>query len=251
MSAARQLLSTGSFDRGLVAVVHRRPAVGGRSLRAARGAIVPFVTPSRQRLSDEERAAEREQERALCVRAQAGDKRALSEILRKYGPILFRSVLLPRLGSEARAQDALSDTYMRVVERLHQFEWRGCGIYPWLRVIAMRIALDMLRARKRETLFDPADLSRAVDAAEHDLEQGIDEQLCEKRDREAARNKLSDALERINKRYATAIRLRVLEEKSREEAAEILGVTVPTFDVVLHRALASLKKTIEQRREGT
>ncbi len=193
---------------------------------------------------DEARAREREEERGLCERAQGGDKKALASLLRKYGPILFRSVLLPRLGSEAAAQDALADTYMRVVERFDQFEWRGCGVYPWLRVIAMRIALDALRARKRETLFEPNDLSRAVENAEADLRDGLDVQLCEKRDREAASAMLDDALGRINQRYAKAIRLRVLQEQSREQAAEALGVTVPTFDVVLHRALTALKKAI-------
>lgn len=196
---------------------------------------------------DEERAREREQDKKLCEKAKAGDRTALAEILRKHGPTLYRAVLLPRLGSEAAAQDALADTYMRVLERFDQFEWRGCGVYPWLRVIAMRIALDMLRSNKRETLFEPQDLSRAVEGAEADLQQGLDEQLCEKRDREAVRAKLDAALGSINERYAKAIRLRVLQERSRQEAAELLGVTVSTFDVVLHRALTSLKKAIRAR----
>jgi RNA polymerase sigma factor (sigma-70 family) len=200
---------------------------------------------------DEERARERAVERELCQRAKEGDKRALAQLLRKHGPTLYRAVLLPRLGSEAAAQDALADTYMRVVERFDQFEWRGCGVYPWLRVIAMRIALDQLRGRKRETLFEPQDLTRAVENAEKDLQQGIDDAICEKQDREEAREKLHAALATINSRYATAIRLRVLEEKSREEAAEALGVTVSTFDVVLHRALKSLKKAITAREDAS
>lgn len=220
------------------AIVQSVAAKGGAKGRPSN------VDPARQAKIDEERDKDRQEERKLCERAKEGDKRALATLLRKHGPTLFRTVLLPRLGSEAAAQDALADTYMRVLERFDQFEWRGCGIYPWLRVIAMRIALDALRGRKRETLFEPADLTRAVESAERDLDAGIDEQLCEKRDKAAAREKLDRALATINKRYATAIRLRVLEEKSREEAAEALGVTVPTFDVVLHRALASLKKTI-------
>ncbi len=193
---------------------------------------------------DEARERDRAEEQELCARAKTGDKQALAKLLRKHGPTLYRTVLLPRLGSEAAAQDALADTYMRVLERFDQFEWRGCGVYPWLRVIAMRIALDALRSKKRETLFEPADLTRAVEAAERDLEEGIDEQVCNQRDQVAARDKLERALASINQRYATAIRLRVLEERSREDAAEALGVTVPTFDVVLHRALASLKKMI-------
>jgi len=200
---------------------------------------------------DEARARELAAERKLADAAKAGDRTALAAILRKHGPVLYRSVLLPRLGSEAAAQDALADTYLRVVERFSQFEWRGCGVYPWLRVIALRIALDALRSKKRELLFDPSDLGREVDSAERELNEGLDAQLCEKQDLDNARARLDEALGSINERYATAIRLRVLQERSREDAAGALGVTVPTFDVVLHRALTALKKAIRKQEVAT
>lgn len=218
----------------------------------AGGIVTAVETPApaeRVAAKDQQWAAEREEERELCERAQAGDKQALAVLLRRHGPLLYRSVLLPRLGSDAAAQDALSDTFVRVVERFSQFEWRGCGVYPWFRVIAMRIALDVLRSKKRETLFDPTDLGREIDAAERDVEAGADVLLCEQRDLAAAKQRLHDALDSINQRYAMAIRLRVLEERTREEAAEELGVTVPTFDVVLHRALKALKKALTAREE--
>jgi RNA polymerase sigma-70 factor (ECF subfamily) len=161
--------------------------------------------------------------------------------------VLYRSVLLTRLGSEAAAQDALAETYARFVERLVQFEWQGTGIYPWLRVVAMRIALDMLRARKRESLFEPDDLERAIDAAEREPSTGADVELTEKRDLEDARVRVDGALGSIHSRYARAIRLRILEERPREEVAASLGVSVATFDVVLHRALAALKRALSER----
>ncbi len=55
---------------------------------------------------------------------------------------------------------------------------------------------------------------------------------------------MEGALAKLNPRYASAIRLRVLEERSREEVATTLGVSVATFDVVLHRAMTSLKKAL-------
>ncbi len=225
-----------------------RPARGSHPAR--RASIVRLVTaPPKARIElSPEQAAEREranaEERAIAERAQSGDKAAMAMLLRKYGPVLYRSVLLPRLGSEAVAQDALADTYVRVVERFSQFEWRGCCVYPWLRVIALRIALDMLRARRRESLFEPADLERAVEVAEADVARGLDVELCEQRDRAAAKEKVDQALGAINSRYAAVIRMRVLEEKSRDEAAHALGVTVATLDVVLHRALTALKKAL-------
>jgi RNA polymerase sigma factor (sigma-70 family) len=75
-------------------------------------------------------------------------------------------------------------------------------------------------------------------------------EICEKRDLADARARVDAALAKINPRYATAIRLRVLDEKPREEVAATLGVTVATFDVVLHRAIAALKKALAADGEG-
>lgn len=189
-------------------------------------------------------------EKELCERAKSGDRAALGKILRTYGPVLYRSVLLPRLGSDAVAQDALAETYARVVERFDQYEWQDCGVYPWLRVVAMRIALDILRSKKRETLFEPDDLAREIERADGGASAALDVEILEARDLEAARAKVEAALKTLNPRYERAIRLRVLEERSREEVARELDVTVSTFDVVLHRALTALRKAIAKASGG-
>lgn len=202
--------------------------------------IVPRVRPAEQSDALVE-------ERALVERAQAGDRQALGALLRRHGPRLYRSVLLPRLGSPAAAEEALSQTYMKVVERFDQFTWQNVGVYPWLRVVAMRVALDQLRQRKREVLFEPADLSREIDAAQTDER---DANAIERHDLAVARERVERALGRINPRYAAAIRLRVLEDRSREEAAAELDVTVGTLDVVLHRAMAALRKALAEAMGG-
>jgi RNA polymerase sigma factor (sigma-70 family) len=185
----------------------------------------------------------RERERQLVLRAQAGDRIAIGELLTQYGPGLYRTVLLPRLGSEAAAKDALAETYAKVVERIGQFQWQNVGFYPWLRMVALRIALDQLRARKRLVLWEAEDVEREVDLAS--TSTPLDQRLEEHREAELARAKVAAALDRIHPRYARAIRLRVLDERPREEVAQTLGVTPATFDVLLHRAVAALKKGLE------
>jgi RNA polymerase sigma factor (sigma-70 family) len=205
----------------------------------------PVGAPSRQlcRVPAVDDSAELDAERALVERAQAGERAALGVILRKYGPRLYRSVLLPRLGSAAAAEEALSRTYVKVVERFEQFTWQAVGVYPWLRVVALRVALDMLRARKRELLFEPEDVERELEHAERDAREADE---LERYDLNCAKQRVRDVLGRINPRYADAIRLRILEERSREEAALSLGVSVATFDVVLHRAMAALRKALPE-----
>lgn len=181
-------------------------------------------------------------DKELVAKAQAGDRAALGELLHKYGSGLYRSVLLPRLGSDAAAKDALAETYAKVVANIDKFVWQNVGFYPWLRTVALRVALDQLRARKRLVLFEADDLAREVDAAQ--TETPVEQQISDQRDREAARRKVEEALGKINPRYARAIRLRVLDEKPRDEVAAELGVSAATFDVLLHRAIASLKKAL-------
>lgn len=191
------------------------------------------------------RAASDAEDRALVGRAKEGDREALGRLLQKYGPVLYRSVLLPRLGSDAAAKDALSETYAKVVANLAKFTWQDVGFYPWLRMVALRVAVDQIRAKKRIVLFEAEDLEREIERSDADPAAQADVALAEQRDREAARQKVDAALGRINPRYATAIRLRIVDERPREEVARELGVTPSTFDVLLHRAIAALKKALE------
>lgn len=188
---------------------------------------------------------ELEAERELCERAKAGDRRALGALLETHGPRLFRSVLLPRLGSVSAAEEALGATYLRIVERFHQFAWQRVGVYPWFRVVALRVALDQLRARKREVLFDTAALEREIEHDEHDEH---DAAWLEERDLTLARERVENLLSRLHPRYATALRLRILLGRSRDAAASELGVSVATFDVVLHRAMTALKRLLDAER---
>jgi len=186
-------------------------------------------------------SAELAEERALCDRAHGGDRAALGQLLRRHGPRLYRAVLLPRLGSAAAAEEALSVTYLKVVERFDQFSWQAVGVYPWLRVVALRVALDQLRRRKRETIFRPEDLEREIDQGERDAR---DAATSEAEDLSRARQRVTEIVGRIHPRYAKALTLRILEERPREECAAALEVTAATFDVVLHRAVAALKKEL-------
>ena len=180
-------------------------------------------------------------EQVLCEQAVSGSRAALGQLLERHGPRLYRSLLLPRLGNVDIAEEALGITYAKVVEHISKFQWQEVGFYPWLRTVAMRIAIDLLRARKREVLFSPADLENEVNVSST-AEQTPDE--WQEHDLAAARHRVTELLTRIHPRYAEAIRYHVLEGRSREQTAEALGVTAATFDVVLHRALVALRKVV-------
>jgi RNA polymerase sigma-70 factor (ECF subfamily) len=178
-------------------------------------------------------------ERDLALRAKKGDRDALGRLLERFGPELYRSVLLPRLGNPMAAEQALADTYARVVEGIESFEWQDKSIYAWLRTIALHVALDLLRAKRRELLVSPEDIERELE----DADSGADD-VADEDERNIARRKLEQALAAIRGRYADAIRMRIIDEMPREDVARALGVSPATFDVVLHRALAALRKAV-------
>jgi RNA polymerase sigma-70 factor (ECF subfamily) len=184
-----------------------------------------------------------ELERRLVERAQAGDREALGLLLSRHGPALYRSVLLPRLGSEASAQDALSEVYTRVIARIGSFTWQGVGFWPWLRTVGLHVALDQLRGRRRLVFWSEQDVAREIDEA--DAATPADQAFAEQRERHEARARVERVLAKIHPRYAKAIRHRVLEELEREDVARLLGVSPATFDVVLHRAMRALRKALD------
>jgi RNA polymerase sigma-70 factor (ECF subfamily) len=184
------------------------------------------------------------EERELCERAKSGDREALAELLRGAGPRLYRSVLLPRLGNTASAEEALSQTYLQVIQKIETFSWQSVGFYPWFRRVGLNVAIDQLRRGKRERLFEPADLERELDGQSlqtQDFDALVEHDLAQ------ARSRVLALLDSLNPRYALAIRLRILEEQPRESAARSLEVSVATFDVVLHRAMAALKKAMKSQ----
>jgi len=182
-----------------------------------------------------------ERERVLCEAASKGDREALREVLSRHADPLFAGVILPRVGSRADAEDILRETLLRAVEALPGFTWQGTGLWPWLRRIALNLVADHGRRLQAGRRLEDA-YGAEVQTLPPRIEAGAEAALIEAEERRICMEQLGLALGRINERYRKAIQLRILEDRSREESAEALGVSVATFDVVLHRALAALRR---------
>ncbi len=194
--------------------------------------------PASDVTSAHERAAG---EGALVRAAQRGDRAAIDALMARFAPPLFAGFVLPRVGHRADAEDLVRETIARAVERLPSFVYREeTGFYPWLRTIAERLVID--RARRLETR------SRGAERYETEVRtlapasvRSIESDAIEAEEKALARGRLERAMSELLPRYRKVIELRVLEEKSREECASELGVTLGNLDVLVHRALAALR----------
>ena len=190
-------------------------------------------------------AVELEQEQRLVQQAQDGNLDAMRPILERYAQPLYGTVILPRLGDAASAEDVLRDTLATAVEKIRRFTWQGTSIYPWLRQIAINKVFDVHRQSKRSRRLADAmvhEVASASDPATH-----ADAQLIADQERRAHRERIEQTLGRLQDRYRTAIELRLIQELPREDCARRLGVTIGTFDVLLFRAVRAFRKHFGER----
>lgn len=172
-----------------------------------------------------------------------GDREAAGTLYRWYGESLFREVILPRVPVRELAEDVLRDTFRLLIERIHQYTpEENKSIYFWIRRIAINRGMDVYRAWRRAR--------RLEEAMEAELTQGgssaaVVEPVDPDLDREDTRQRIEEAFMKINPRYAEALRMRLLEDRTREECAGAMGVTLGNFDVILHRACAAFRKVYE------
>lgn len=181
-----------------------------------------------------------EEERRLIEEAQRGDLNALRPIFERYATPLYTSVIMPRVGNTATAEDVLRDTFLTAVTKIRKFKWQGRSVFAWLRQIAVNKAYDLHRKGKRQRKLTEALMQELPFETEPD--EGADALLMAEQERRRSRERIGGAMDKLSERYRVAIRLRLIEELPREECAARLDVTIGTFDVLLYRAVRAFRK---------
>jgi RNA polymerase sigma-70 factor (ECF subfamily) len=200
------------------------------------GLVVPDAAAAEEQL---------EVERRQVAEAQQGNLDAMRPVFERYAAPLYGSVILPRTGDAATAEDVLRDTFATAIEKLHTFQWTGRSIYAWLRQIALNKVYDVHRQTRRSQHLVEA---LAVELpAETAPESRADAQLMAQEERSLHRERIDQTLARIHPRYRLAIELRLIRELPREQCAAELDVTTATFDVILFRAVRAFRKQFGAR----
>lgn len=171
----------------------------------------------------------------MIARLQNGDRSAVAVLFGWYGEILYRQAILVRLPIPELAEDCLRETFRIALEKIDTFRPEGSSIFFWLRRIAVNKAIDVHRQHRRDQRISAQAQVETASAGESEApDHGIEV--------EDVRQLVESCLASLNARHAKALRMRLIEERSREECAEALGVTVGNFDVILHRAAKAFRK---------
>jgi len=176
------------------------------------------------------------EERNVVKRLKNGDREAFAQLYGWYADALYRQVILPRLPIPELAEDCLRNTFKTALEKIESFREHDRSIFFWLRRIAINKAMDVHRDHKRTLKL--AESSKAQDVLQP---QGFP-RPDRRREVDDTKKEVEQSLSKLNERYARALRLRLIEDHSRQECAQILEISVSTFDVLLHRAAKAFRK---------
>ena len=171
---------------------------------------------------------------------QKRDPDLLDRLIEQYQYRLFR-YLVYVTGNRERAEDFFQETWIRVLERGHQYDGKS-KFEAWLFAIARHLVIDWQRTKKPQSLDTLTDPEQ-----EHPL------QLVNENEPSPLRQVLSQeneetvqaSLQKIPAIYREVLVLRFQEELQIEEMAGVLSIPLSTVKSRLYRGLEALRGALQ------
>ena len=167
---------------------------------------------------------------------------AFAYLFEHYSDKIYR-LAISMLKQEAAAEGVVQDTFLRLIERLDQFEERS-QLGTWLYRIAYNLTVDRLRKRKPELELgdEPEDGRLTAPVNLVDWQQWPENLLADAEVTAA----LDDAIAALPEKFRIVFILREVEGLSTQETAEITGLSLNATKVRLHRARLFLREHLTQ-----
>ncbi|HEY4260057.1 MAG TPA: RNA polymerase sigma factor [Schlesneria sp.] len=179
-------------------------------------------------------------EARLVEEARKGNRQAFGELVMRYERRLIR-VIQQFVKSPELAEDLAQDTFLKVYERLDQFDpSRRFG--PWLFRIGVNQTLDYIRRRKRRgwwLLFTDRNAEKSPDPEVADPRQAMDLQ-----------QEVEVVLDQIPENYRIVLMLRDLQNFSTSEIATMLNRKEATIRWRLAEARNMFQEIWVKRRDA-
>jgi RNA polymerase sigma-70 factor (ECF subfamily) len=180
----------------------------------------------------------------LASLAGGGDEPAFEAIMRRHNRLLFRTARSV-LKSDAEAEDALQEAYLRAWRALSTFR-ADSTLSTWLVRIVINEALGRLRGRRAQVI----PMGASVDADAPSAAELVEDDPDERPDRIAMRGEIRRLMEvRIDllpEVFRTVFMLRAVEELSVEEVAVALDLPEATVRTRFFRARGLLREGLSR-----
>lgn len=180
------------------------------------------------------------EERYLIRQIKKGNTEAFRRVYDAFAYDLYNKIIFPKIPLEDVAEDILRETFLTAMEKIDRFTWQGKSIRYWLARIASNKVIDFYRKNQRASQF--IQRYKETGVTPNVSEDTPESDLAQEQWKKIIKTRMGHVLNKLNPRYQKAITMRFFEERSRQECAKALEITVGTFDVVIFRALKRLKQ---------
>ena len=183
------------------------------------------------------------QDELLIRRAQRGDADAFEQLLLEHQKNVY-NLCYRMAGNPDDAMDLSQETFLRAWRCLDQYQFAS-AFSTWLYRLCSNICIDFLRRRRRQQTvpltFEDADGEEQTYAVP-DAQPLPEEQVELKLTRET----LAAARAQLLPEHRAVLQLRVVNEMSYEQIADVLDIQIGTVKSRLSRARNQLKKILER-----
>lgn len=183
------------------------------------------------------------QDELLIRRAQRGDADAFEQLLLEHQKNVY-NLCYRMAGNPDDAMDLSQETFLRAWRCLDQYQFAP-AFSTWLYRLCSNICIDFLRRRRRQQTvpltFEDADGEEQTYAVP-DAQPLPEEQVELKLTRET----LAAAMAQLLPEHRAVLQLRVVNEMSYEQIADVLDIQIGTVKSRLSRARNQLKKILER-----
>lgn len=162
----------------------------------------------------------------------AGDRAAFSILYERTAAKLFSSIRRI-LASEAAAEDAVQDAYVRIWRRAGDFDASIASPIAWMTTIARHAAIDVVRRG-----------AERISAAGDEIDAELADRLADPAgsgERMVAGQRLANCLDKLDVDRRGMVLLAYCQGWSREELAKRFDRPVATVKTILRRSLIALK----------
>lgn len=176
-------------------------------------------------------------EEDLVRRAQRRESDAFGRLYEEHFDRIYRYVVL-RVRNQADAEDITQQVFLKALENIGSYRWRGMPFSSWLFRIAHNLVADYWKKKSREKVaaMDPEDVDQiAADSA--DDPAALAELKLDLKQLSSACQQLSDGQREI-------ISLRFAGGLSVAESAKVMGKSEGAVKVLQHAALVKLRRIL-------
>ncbi len=174
----------------------------------------------------------------LIRRAQDYDSSAFAEIYERYYQGIHNYIYY-RVSDDCLAEDLTAEVFLKAMEAIESFTFRGVPLSAWLYRIANNLVIDHFRRQPRhgsvpleETQVSTRD--NPLDVLEHGL----------------TRQSLQRALGELTEEQQQVVILKFVDGLSNNEVAQALGKSEGAIKSLQHRALSSLGRLLGEASEN-